>query len=191
MEVPVDALDLRRRQLGSHRLGDAEGDLLVARPEVVGPEAALRQNLERLVDVALQGELRAVRRRPAGADRVHAPDRAADVPALLGVELVEGASPHLGERGVQDALDLVERVARAEVERRHGGELGGGQVQEEPVLVENRLARPAAGPVELHHEAALVLQLHLVHTVLEGPEREAAARARSPPTSTASSTRSG
>src|SRR5262249_52928221 len=53
-------------------------------------------------------------------------------------------------------------------------------VQQEPVLVQDRLPGPAPGPVELQDEAALVLQLHLVDPVLEGAERQAAAGAAEP-----------
>src|SRR5262245_3528913 len=121
-----------------------------------------------------------MRRGARGADGVHAPDGAADVAALLGVELVERTAAHLGEGGVEDALDLVERAAGTEVERGDGGQLGGGEVQQEPVLVEDGLARPAARAIELHDESALVLELYLVDAVLEGAERKAAAGAAEP-----------
>jgi hypothetical protein len=49
------------------------------------------------------------------------------------------------------------------------------------VLVQDRLPRPAPGPVELDHEPALVLQLHLVHAILERAQRLAAARAAQAP----------
>src|SRR2546422_1072568 len=79
--------------------------------------------------------------------------RAPDLPAPLAVELVEDASTNLRERGIQDAVDLPERPADPDVARRHDRKLGGGQVGQERVLVENRLARPAARPVELDDEA--------------------------------------
>jgi hypothetical protein len=132
------------------------------------------------VDVALEAQRRAVRSRTRGADGVHAPDGAADVAPLLGVQLVERAAAHLGERGVEDALHLVQRRAGAEIERGHGRKLGVGEIQQEPVLVEDGLARPAAGAVELHDEAALVHELDLVDAVLEGAERQAAAGAAEP-----------
>ena len=83
-------------------------------------------------------------------------------------------------RGIEDALDLVQRGAGAEIQRGHGGKLGVGEIQQEPVLVEDRLARPAAGAVELHDEAVLVHELDLVDAVLEGAEREAAAGVAEP-----------
>jgi hypothetical protein len=62
------------------------------------------------------------------------------------------------------------------------GDLGVAEVGEERVLLEDRVARPAAGPVELHDDVALVLELEIVDTVLETVEREAVPpSARSPP----------
>ena len=115
--------------------------------------------------------------RTRGADGMHAADGPADAAAVLGVELVERAAAHPGERGVEDAVRLVQRLAVAEIHRRHRGHLGGDQIRQEAMLVEDRLARPAAGAIELHDEAALVLQLDLVHAVLEGAQRQAAAGA--------------
>ena len=45
------------------------------------------------------------------------------------------------------------------------------------MLLEDLLGGPAAGPVELGDDAAAVVQLHLVHAVLEGVERVAQAGA--------------
>ena len=156
------------------RVGDAQRDVAVARREVLGHEPARHQHLERLVDVARDVEPRPMLRLARGAHRVHPPDGAADPPAILRVELVERAPPHLREHRVVDALDLAERAAAAEVHGRHRRHLRLDQVRQEGVLVEERLARPAAGPVELDDEPPLVLQLHLVHAVLEGAQRQAA-----------------
>src|SRR5204863_9040943 len=158
-------------------VGDAERDVSIARREALGDEAALQQDLDRFADVGRRVEPQAVWRAARGAHRVHATDGPSDPTPVLGVELIERAPADLRECGVVDPLDLAERRARAEVERRDRRYLGGREVREEPVLVEDRLARPAARPVELHDEAPLVLQLHLVHAVLEGPQRQAAAGA--------------
>ena len=175
MQVAVDALELHLGQLRRDGLRDAHGHVAVARPEVLGHEVALLDVAQRLVDVVLDAQRGAMRRRARGAHGVQAAQRAADVAAVLGVQLVERAATDARERGVVDPLDLVQRGALAEVHRGDGGHLGLGEVGEELVLVQDGLARPAAGAVELHDQAALVLQLHLVHAVLEGAQRQAAA----------------
>ena len=49
------------------------------------------------------------------------------------------------------------------------------------MLVEDGLARPAAGPVELHDQPPVVVQLDFVDPVLERAKRQAAARAAQAP----------
>ena len=173
----MDALGAGRGQGLGDGVGDAQGHVAVARAQVLGHEAPLEDELEGLVDVVLDAELGTVRRGARGADGMHAADCAADATAVLGVELVERAATHLGERGVVDAVRLVQRLTGAEVHRRDRRHLGGDQVLQEAMLVQDRLARPAARAIELHDQAALVLQLHLVHAVLEGAQRQAAAGA--------------
>jgi hypothetical protein len=70
-------------------------------------------------------------------------------------------------------------------------ELRLGEIGEKRVLVEDRLPRPATGTVELHDDATLVVELDLVHAILEGAEGRQRPVERRPPTSTASRTRSG
>src|SRR5205814_630356 len=178
VQVAVDTLGPRGGERRRDGVGDVERDLPIARREALGDEAALQQDLDRFADVGRRVEPQAVRRVARGAHRVHATDGPSDPASVLRIELIERAPADLRERGVVDPLDLAERRARAEVERRDRRYLGRREVREEPVLVEDRLARPAARPVELHDEAPLVLQLHLVHAVLEGPQRQAAAGRR-------------
>ena len=71
---------------------------------------------------------------------MHPPDGPADPPTILRVELVERAPSHLRERRVVDSLDLAEGGAGADVDRRDGRHLGGREIGQERVLVENRLA---------------------------------------------------
>ena len=78
-------------------------------------------------------------------------------------------------------MDLRERGTGAEVHRWHGRQLGLRQLAKKRVLLEDRLARPAAGPIELHDQAPLVLELDLVDAVLEGTQRHAPAGAAQPP----------
>jgi len=125
-------------------------------------------------NVTLDGHSWPMRGGPRGADGVHAPDGPADPPPVLGVELVQRATAHLREGRVENAVDLVQRRAGAEIHRRDGGHFGRDKVEEEAVLVVDRRARPAAGPVELHDHPLLVLQLDLIHAVLEGAQRQAA-----------------
>jgi len=86
-----------------------------------------------------------MRRVPRGADRVHAADGPTDPAAILRVELVERAPAHLRERRVVDALDLAQGRARADVDRSDGRYLGGRQVRQERVLVQDRLAGQRPG----------------------------------------------
>jgi hypothetical protein len=71
---------------------------------------------------------------------VHAADRPADPAAIFGVELVERPPAHLWKRRVVDAFDLAQGRAGAEVDRGNGRDLGGRQVGQKRMLVENRLA---------------------------------------------------
>jgi hypothetical protein len=102
---------------------------------------------------------------------VHAADGPPDAPAVLRIELVERAAANLREHGVEDAFDLAQGRARADVDRGHGRDLGSGEVAEERVLVQDGLPGPAAGPIELHDQPALVLELHLVDAILERSKR--------------------
>src|SRR5262249_15439619 len=83
-----------------------------------------------------------------------------------------GAAPHR----VVDALDLVQRLAVRERERRTDGDLRGAEVGEEAVLVQDRGAVPAPGTVELRDDVRAVLEAHVVDAVLEADERRAVAR---------------
>ena len=114
---------------------------------------------------------------PGRSHGVQASDEPADLAQALVVQLVEDAAADPGERRIEDPVDLRHRGPDAKIEGRHRRQLLGGQVGEERVLVEDGLARPASRPVELHDEAALVLQLDLVDAVLEGAQRQAAAGA--------------
>src|SRR5262249_46221827 len=154
---------------------DPQGNVAITGREIARDEVTGHEDFERLVNVALDGHPWSVGCRARGADGVDAPDRAADAPAPLAVELVGHAATDLGKRRVEDGVDLAQRRALAEVERRDHRQLGLGEIPQERVFVQDRLARPPAGPVELHHEPPLVLQLHLVHAVLEGAQRQAAA----------------
>ena len=177
MQIAVDPLHARRGERLGDCVGDAQGHVAVPRRQPFGDELALHDDVERLHDVALLVEPPAVGRVARGPHRVHPADRAADPPAILGVELVERPPAHLGKRRVEDPFDLAQRPAVAQVDRRDRRHLGGHQIGEERVLVEDRLARPAARAVELDHEPPLVLQLYLVDAVLERAQRHAAAGA--------------
>ncbi len=149
----------------------------VARRQPFRDEAAGQEHFERLGDVALHLDARPVRRVARSAHRVHAPDGPTDAAPILGVELVERSPAHFREHGVVDPLDLAQGGPVADVDRRDGRNLGGRQVREERVLIEDRLARPAAGAIELHDQPPLVLQLDFIDAVLEGAKRQAAAGA--------------
>jgi hypothetical protein len=180
VQVAVDALGADRSQRPGDGIGDAQGDVAIARRQGAGDEVAGQQDLQRLVDVVLDIHLRAMRGGPRSAHRVQPAEGAADVAAVLGVELVERASSHPGERRVVDPLDLAQRAAGAQVGRRHRRHLGLGEVGEEAVLVEDGLPRPATGTVELHDQALFVLQLDLVDPVLERAQGQAAAGTAEP-----------
>jgi hypothetical protein len=75
-----------------------------------------------------------------------------------------------------DALDLAETPAARKPERRADRDLRGAQLLKEAVLVENRLAAPATGPVELDDDVRLVPEAEVVDAVLEAGERGAVAR---------------
>jgi hypothetical protein len=112
------------------------------------------------------------------ADGAHVVDprqQAAEQGDLLVVELVRRAPAGAGPDGVVDALDLVECISVGEAQRCADGDLGLPKLGEEAVLVEDRLAAPAPGPVELHHDVPSPLEPQVVDPVLETGERRAVA----------------
>src|SRR5947207_1158343 len=146
VQVAVDALRARRRQRSRHRVGDLQRDVAIAGRERAGDELPGEQHVERLPDGAFDGEPRPVRRGAGGADRVQPSDRAPDAAPVLGVQLVERAPAHLREPGVEDAVDLVQRRAGAQVHGRDRGDFRRGELGQEAVLVLDRRPRPASRP---------------------------------------------
>ncbi len=135
MQVAVDALRARRGQRGPDLVGDGERHVTVARRERAGDEIAGQQHVERLPNGALDAHPRPVRGGARGADRVQPPDRAADPAPVLRVELVQRPSADLREGGVEDAVDLVQRRAGAQIHRRHRVDLRCGEIGQEAVLI--------------------------------------------------------
>ena len=66
------------------------------------------------------------------------PDRAADPAPVLRVELVQRPSADLREGRVEDAVDLVQRRAGAQIHRRHRGDFRRGEIGQEAVLILDR-----------------------------------------------------
>jgi hypothetical protein len=181
VQIAVDALRARARERTRDRVGDLEHNVAIASRERHGDELAGKNHVERLCHVEVHRQSWPVGRIVRGADRMHASDEPPDLAQQLVVAFLQRPTAHFRERGVVDPVDLGERGAGAEVHRWHGRQLRLRQLAKKRVLVENRLARPAAGTIELHDQAPLVLELDLVDAVLEGTQRNAPAGAAQPP----------
>src|SRR5262249_36822138 len=63
----------------------------------------------------------------------------------------------------------------AQIERPDRGDLGGGEISQERVLLQDGLARPSTGPIKLEDPSLAALQLDLVDPGCQPAERQAEA----------------
>ena len=117
-----------------------------------------------------------MRRRRGRAHVVDAREQAAQDRELLVAELLRRAPARATPHGVVDPLDLVQRRAVRERQRRAHGNLHRAQLGEEAVLLEDRLAAPALRAIELDHDVLAALEPDVVDAVLEAGERRAVPR---------------
>src|SRR4051812_4108079 len=82
--------------------------------------------------------------------RVHPGEQPAHAPLLLKRELVRGASAHFGKERVIDAFGIpVQGAPVRKWDRRDGGYLGGREIRDQLVLLEDLRLAPATRAVKL------------------------------------------
>src|SRR5690606_32433686 len=136
-------------------------------------EAARLERLDRIAAERARRQRRAMAEAGRRAERMHAADDPAHVDALLGRRKLGPAPAAPLEQREPVALVLVQRFA-ADHERRHDWDVAVRKVEREAVLLEDRFARPAAGPVELRDDEA-VADTDLIDAILVARKRDDAA----------------
>src|SRR5690606_4672774 len=105
------------------------------------------------------------------ADKVDAADEAADPLEHFGLLEVRRA-PAAARIDGKVELAAVEEGVVVEEKRGDDRDFATGELERESVLLEDLLARPAAGPVELDDDRRAFVQIHLVDAVLVAVQRE-------------------
>jgi hypothetical protein len=138
--------------------------------------ALLVDPVQGLPDVALAIEARPMADLEARGDVVEPADEHAQPACGGSVELVWSPSTPAIREAVVDPLDGLQGLAVGKRTDVGDGHFVLGEGRQERVLLEDLVAGPAVGSVELGHDAAAVLQADLVDPVLEGVERVAQPR---------------
>ena len=178
MAVAVDRLERDAAGALVVDARDLQGRTPVARCAGRRQEAAALEQVERLESQVPRRQLAPVRNADALADRMDAGEQAPQHGHLVVAKLVGRATTRARPEREVDALHAVQRVTVVEAHRRTHRDLRVAQREEHPVLVEDRLARPAPGPVELRDHVAPVLEAQVVDAVLEGVQGQAMTRRR-------------
>ncbi len=91
---------------------------------------------------------------------------------------LEGTPAARGKEGVTEAAQAMKGIPR-EAKRRHHRQVGGGQLREKGMFLEDGLVRPALGPVELEHHGIAGFEADAENAVFETVQcQELAARAQ-------------
>ncbi len=141
--------------------------------QILRQQARVEQPVARLVAEGIGIQRRAFAEGPRRADRVDAPEEAADPFQHFFVLELRRPAAAAREDGEAEAGEFVQGFF-ADHPRGDDGNFALGQLDGKGMVLEDLRVAPAIGAVELRHHVGVVLQAHLVDAVLVAVEREQA-----------------